>query len=63
MGRKKEGLVESWVVGGVGVEDKSIGCRYEGFEDVGGSCAHVWEFHAAAEEPLSVRCCRFTESQ
>lgn len=51
MGRKREGLVESWVVGGVGLEEKSIGCRYEGFEDVCGSCVHVWEFQAAAEEP------------
>lgn len=53
MGRKREGLVESWVAGGVGLEDKSIRCRYEGFEDVCGSSVHVWEFHAAADEPLS----------
>lgn len=43
MGRKREGLVESWVVEGVGLEEKSIGCRYEGFEDVCGSCVHLWE--------------------
>lgn len=45
MGRQREGFekrsVEGGLVGGVGKEDKAIGCRHEGFEEVYGNWVHM----------------------